>query len=229
MSVKRRLQSLTALGFIPTQTSADGVLAVYQKSDGIVKETALWWMLNHTTLNWADTNLAARVKSEGIYDPDTVTIVPNVHPQADPEKMIPIASVLALTGDAARGKDKAVACRLCHNFDGSGPTYGPALDGWVGRQGVEQAIRAIVDPGSDIAHGYEGTRVDLKAGGSVFGIASTTGDPTVIKSMGGVTQMIPKNRIQKINRYRESLMLSADQLGLSAQDVADIVAYLNQK
>jgi len=51
----------------------------------------------------------------------------------------------------------------------------------------------------------------------------------VIKSMGGLTQMIPKNRIKKTNRYRETLMLSADQLGLSAQDVADVVAYLNKR
>ena len=47
--------------------------------------------------------------------------------------------------------------------------------------------------------------------------------------MGGVTQMIPANRIQKNNRYRETLMLSADQLGLNAQDVADIVTYLGEK
>lgn len=229
LSDKERLQSLTGLGFIPTQTAADGVLDVYQKSDGIVKETALWWMLNHMNLVWKDTTLAARIKTEGIYDPDTVTIVPNVQPKADPEKMISIASVLALTGNAARGAEKASSCRLCHNFDGSGPNYGPVLDGWVGRQGVEQAIRAIVDPAYDISHGYEGSRIDLKDGGSVFGIVSTNGDPTVIKSMGGLTQMIPKNRIKKTNRYRETLMLSADQLGLSAQDVADIVAYLNKK
>lgn len=228
LSDKARLQALTALGFISTQAAADGMLMVYQQSEGIVQETALWWMLNYMNLTWADTTLAARIKAEGIYDPATVTVVPNVHPKPDPEKMIPVASVLALTGDAARGKDKAAACRLCHNFDGAGPSYGPALDGWVGRQGVEQAIRAIVDPGSDIAHGFEGSRIDLKTGGKVYGIVSARGDPTVIKSMGGVTQMIPNNRIKMINRYRDTLMLSADQLGLTAQDVADIVAYLNR-
>ncbi len=229
LSTTARLQSLTALGFIKTQAAADGVLAVYKGSDGIVKETALWWILNYAKLNWADTNLAARVKAEGIYDPDTVAVVPNVQPPLDPAKMIPVASVLALTGDAARGKDKASSCHLCHYFDGTGPNYGPVLDGWVGRQGVEQAIRAIVDPNSDIAHGFEGSRLDLKDGGAVFGIVSSSGDPVVIKSMGGVTQMIPAKRIKKNNRYRETLMLSADQLGLTAQDVADIVAYLHQK
>ena len=221
-----RLQSLTALGFISTQAAADAVLSVYENSDGIVQETALWWMLNYVNLRWADTDLAAQIKAKGIYDPATVTVVPNVHPKADPEKLIPVASVLALTGDAARGESKAAACRLCHNFAGSGPNYGPALDGWVSRQGVEQAILAIVDPASDVAHGFEGSRIELKDGGEIFGIVSANGDPTVIKSMGGVTQLVPKNRIKRVNRYRETLMLSADQLGLSAHDVADIVAYL---
>ncbi len=229
LSDKDRLQSLTALGFISTQAAADAVLGVYEKSNGIVQETALWWMLNYMNLRWADTDLAAQIKAKGIYDPDTVTVVPNVHQKADPKKLISVASVLALTGDASRGASKAAACRLCHNFDGSGPSYGPALDGWVGRQGVEQAILAIVNPGNDVAHGFEGNRIDLKDGGSVFGIVSTSGDPTVIKSMGGVTQMIPANRIQKNNRYRETLMLSADQLGLNAQDVADVVTYLGEK
>jgi len=221
-----RLQSLTALGFISTQAAADAVLSVYENSDGIVQETALWWMLKYVNLRWADTDLAAQIKAKGIYDPATVTVVPNVHPKADPEKLIPVASVLALTGNAARGESKAAACRLCHNFAGSGPNYGPALDGWVSRQGVEQAILAIVDPASDVAHGFEGSRIELKDGGEIFGIVSANGDPTVIKSMGGVTQLVPKNRIKRVNRYRETLMLSADQLGLSAQDVADIVVYL---
>ena len=39
--------------------------------------------------------------------------------------------------------------------------------------------------------------------------------------------MIPRNRIQKRPyKLHHSLMLSADQLGLTPQDVADLVAFL---
>jgi hypothetical protein len=38
--------------------------------------------------------------------------------------------------------------------------------------------------------------------------------------------MIPADRIRSRQPLGRSLMLSADQLGLSAQDVADIAAYL---
>jgi putative heme-binding domain-containing protein len=47
-----------------------------------------------------------------------------------------------------------------------------------------------------------------------------------MRSMGGVTQIIPGERVASRRRMPGSLMMSAAQLGLSAQDVADIVAYL---
>ena len=52
----------------------------------------------------------------------------------------------------------------------------------------------------------------------------------MMRSMGGITQVIPADRLapqpQGRRRMQESLMMSAAQLGLSAQDVADLVAFL---
>ena len=226
----RRLQALTALGFIADETAADAMFELSQSlPEGRVKDTALWWVLNYMNLRWADTNLAETVKAAGVYDPENAVIVPAEMPKVEVEKQIPVEAVIALIGDPTAGADKATACRLCHHFDGAGVNYGPALDGWVSRQGVEQAILAIVNPNADIAHGYEGHRVDLKAGGNVFGIVSASGDPVVITSMGGLRQMIPADRVNRVHRHWDSLMLSADQLELNAQDVADIVAYLHGK
>ena len=52
------------------------------------------------------------------------------------------------------------------------------------------------------------------------------GDPLMIRSMGGVTQIVPANRVGSRRRVPGSLMMSAAQLGLSEQDVADVVAFL---
>jgi putative heme-binding domain-containing protein len=52
------------------------------------------------------------------------------------------------------------------------------------------------------------------------------GNPLIVQSTGGVTQMIPSAQVRERKRLGRSLMLSAEQLGLSAQQVADIVAYL---
>jgi hypothetical protein len=52
------------------------------------------------------------------------------------------------------------------------------------------------------------------------------GDPVIIQSQGGLTQMIPKSRVESVRGLNRSLMLSVEQLGLDAQAAADILAYL---
>jgi putative heme-binding domain-containing protein len=47
-----------------------------------------------------------------------------------------------------------------------------------------------------------------------------------VQSAGGMTQMIPTAMVKERKRLGRSLMLSADQMGLTAQQVADVVAYL---
>ena len=54
----------------------------------------------------------------------------------------------------------------------------------------------------------------------------TEGDIMIIRSMGGQNQYVAKSRIRSRRKIDQSMMLSATQLGMSAQDVADIVAYL---
>ena len=48
----------------------------------------------------------------------------------------------------------------------------------------------------------------------------------MMRSMGGITQIIPADRVASRRRMPESLMMSAAQLGLTTQDVADLVAFL---
>jgi hypothetical protein len=52
-------------------------------------------------------------------------------------------------------------------------------------------------------------------------------DPLLIRSAGGLTQMVPAARVKtKTALQRRSLMMSAAQLGLTAQEAADVAAYL---
>ncbi|MCF3649842.1 PVC-type heme-binding CxxCH protein [Synoicihabitans lomoniglobus] len=222
----QRLQAVTALGFNRSAESARTMFDLHRESEGIIKDTTLWWMLNHMNGQWGHTDMAAKIKTAGIYDPETVTVTPSVVPEPDPAHLIPAAQVMALTGVAANGAEKVVACRLCHVVGAEGADYAPTLNGWVSRQSAEEAIYAIVDPSRDISHGFDGRNVVLNDGSEVHGLVIAQADPIVVKSMGGVTQMIPRDRVKAVRWYGRSLMLSADQLGLNAQDVADIVAYL---
>jgi putative heme-binding domain-containing protein len=84
----------------------------------------------------------------------------------------------------------------------------------------------LIEPSKDIAHGYDGQEFLLKDGTKIHGMLLTEGDIMIVRSMGGVSQYIAKSRLKSRGKLTSSMMLSATQLGLSAQDVADITAYL---
>ena len=65
-----------------------------------------------------------------------------------------------------------------------------------------------------------------KDGVTIQGVLIKEGDPLMMRSMGGITQVIPVSRIAGRRRMPGSLMMSAAQLGLTPQDVADLVAFL---
>ena len=98
---------------------------------------------------------------------------------------------------------------------------------------MEGIVRAIAEPSAEIALGYKGTEIVLKDGGTIHGIAfnNTSFDrknmpPLVIQSAGGVMQLVPKSRIKDRNDLDRSLMYDPTTLGLTAQDIADVAAWL---
>jgi putative heme-binding domain-containing protein len=133
---------------------------------------------------------------------------------------------MALQGDTARGKLAAGRCVMCHQIDGAGIDFGPALKGFGSRQPAEVVAKALIDPSADISHGFEGTALKLKDGKRIDGKIIADGNPIVIQSTGGLNQKVPKNQLASRKPLDRSLMLNADQLGMSAQDVADIVEWM---
>ena len=223
---KDRLAAVTALGFIPTKTSANALLDLAQKATGKTKDHAFWWLMNYKNSRWPDAGIDAALKDRGLYDPATVSITTSVVPEPGPAKLPPVAEIARLRGNATKGATTATACLLCHKIGDKGNDYGPALAGFGKAQTPEVVINAIVNPSADISHGFEGTIVNLREGGEIHGLVLSSGDPVIVQSMGGVTQLIPAAKIRNRPPLGRSLMLSAEQLGLTAQDVADITAYL---
>ena len=120
----------------------------------------------------------------------------------------------------------ATACLMCHRIGDKGVDYAPDLSGFASRQTRDVVITAIVNPSNDIAHGYEGTELVLTDGRKIHGMLLSGGNPLIVQSTGGIAQMIPAKLVKERKRLGRSLMLSADQLGLNAQQVADIASYL---
>ena len=184
------------------------------------------WALMRMTGSWAAFDIRTELKNAGVYDAKSIVVNAIQVPEA-PAGTYTEQDVLSKTGDAAKGAALALRCIMCHQVNGNGPAYGPELKGWASRQSREALVRALVNPSADIALGYEGVTLKLKDGGKIDGRLMSNNDPIVITSTGGITQLVPKDRVAgKEAKMSRSLMMSAEQLGLSAQDVADIAAYL---
>ena len=229
LTEKDRLAAVTVLGFIPTRESALALVDLAQHANGLVQKQSLWWLLNYRNTRWAGLGLDAELKTRGLYDPATVVITESVVPVPPPSKLPSVAEMVSLKGDPARGASLVTACFLCHRLGDQGVDYAPNLTAFAKMQTTEVLVTAIVDPSADISHGYEGTEITLKDGRIIDGLLLSSGDPLVMQSMGGVIQLIPADQVKKRGRFGRSLMMGADQLGLDAQAVADVVAYLKSR
>lgn len=227
LTPEKRAFAVESLAFIDDKSAADATLNL--AADSPAKAEAARWLLRNGNGEWKKYNIAEELKKRGIYDPSKIVVTPVTAPKPETPKFS-VEDVLKLKGNAAKGKLTANRCIMCHEFNGAGVNYGPNLKGWGQGQTLDVIARSIVDPSADIAHGYSGVGIELKKGGHVHGIASSDGDPMIITSTGGVTQMIPRGRVKSKRPYKlkHSLMLSADQMGLTPQDVADLVAFLKE-
>lgn len=221
----QRKAALTALAFVPSRSAAQAMIETTAAADSVVKAEAIWWLLNRKDSAWKEFGVNEALKQSGIYDPEAVELIPATVPAPDAPKFA-VADVKLLTGDATQGAAKAATCFSCHRIGNQGTEYAPNLTGWAQRQPSEVLIQSIINPSADIAHGYSGMELKLKDGTEIQGLVLSEGDPVIVASAGGLTQMVPAGRIASKKGLGRSLMLSADQQGLSAQDVADLAAWL---
>ncbi len=216
--------AVDSLAFINSKASADALisLALVQSP---VSEQASWWLRNRAEGEWSSMALVPILKEKGIIK-EAVKLVSITVPEKPKQMNFTTAEVLKLQGDAARGKIAASRCVMCHQIDGKGLDFGPALKGFGKSQPAEVVARSIVDPSFDISHGFEGHTIELKNGVKIDGTILSDGQTVSMRSTGAVNQEIPKDMIKSRKAMDYSLMLNADQLGLTAQDVADIVEWL---
>lgn len=224
LSPEQRKLALDSLAFIPSKASAEALMEL-AVDDSPLRDPARWWLVNRSEGEWASFGLKPELEKRGLIE-KPVALVGMTVPEKPKSTLFSVADVMALTGDAARGKIAAGRCVLCHQIDGTGPEYGPTLKGFGSRQPPEVVARGIVEPSFDISHGFEGTAILLKDGKWIDGRVIADGNPVVIASTGGFTQKVPKKEIASRKDLNRSLMLSADQLGMSAQDVADVVEWM---
>lgn len=228
LSLTDRKLALDALAFINCTTSVSAVMDVAANEKHPLRGEAIWWLLNRKNNHWKGYGIDQALREKGIYDPANVELVSMTLP--DPVERAPeladAAAILALEGNAERGKAVSARCYLCHRIGSEGIEFGPNLSDYGKTQPTAVVLKAILDPSAEISHGFDGSEVRTKDGLVIHGLVASRGDPVIVKSMGGLTQTVPRDRVESIQKLDRSLMFSPEQLALTAQEIADLVAYL---
>jgi len=228
LSDSQRKHAVDALAFIHSKDAAAALMDVAATKDNSAAGHARWWLTSLRWNEWKDFDLTPELIKRGIVEaPAPLVSVPYNEPPNEPTKLPPLDEVLKLKGDATAGKTTVAACYACHKIGKQGVEFGPDLTQFGKIQPREVIAKAILTPSADISHGFNGFRVETHDGVSITGLIIDKGDPIVVKSIGGMIQKVPRDRM-KIDHelWGRSLMFTPDQMGLTGQGVADIVAFL---
>jgi len=220
-------RDLTTLAFTRSAEAAGTMVELSLNKKFAHADLAKWWLGNRKGNLWKAFDVDAIVKAHGGDASAAKLVASDLPPEMSGAKALASVEVIAaLKADAANGKAVSAVCQACHKFDGKGIDFGPDLTTYAKQQSLETLVLNISQPSNNISHGFEGTRVVLDDGMVITGMVLSSGDPLMIKSMGGLVQSIPRNRVKEEKHLDRSLMFTPAQMGLTEQGVADIAAYL---
>jgi putative heme-binding domain-containing protein len=146
----------------------------------------------------------------------------------DPKK------ILALQGDAARGSQllapqgKLAACFACHLVNGAGHEFGPDLSKVAARLQPDQILESLLQPSKVIAPGYQAVSVETNDGAMQVGfVVKEDAQDLSLKTATGQTLAIAQSSIKKRSNLPASLMPEGLLQSFTAQEAADLLAFLN--
>jgi putative heme-binding domain-containing protein len=152
-------------------------------------------------------------------------------PGLNAQPLPPVAELLRLKGDAARGAEiyrrETAGCIKCHPVRGEGRDVGPALSEIGSKLPKEALLEAILDPSSGISFGFEAWQVELKSGDEAYGLkASETPEEIAIKDINGIVTRYKKSDVVRMNQSKTSIMPAGLQQSMTTQELVDLIDYL---
>ncbi len=141
-------------------------------------------------------------------------------------------SILALAGDAARGKlvftaNSAAQCKTCHKAGEVGETVGPDLSKIGAKYDKAKLLEQILEPSKSIDPAFITYLLETKDGQVISGLAvEKTATGVVLKDAQGKTVRLANGEIERMVPQSRSLMPELLLRDLTAQQVADLLAFL---
>lgn len=132
-----------------------------------------------------------------------------------------------LQGDAARGRAHFLQrCTACHRADGEGVLVGPDLETVKGK-GRAALLADILDPNREVASRFILFTIKTTSGQTVAGMIDEENSVTVTLLLpGGGKMAIPRVEVVGITSNGHSLMPEGLEGGMSKQDMADLLAFI---
>ena len=207
------------------QTDAIRTLAQLPTQALWVAEQATEWNeeLKRAALEGLEQNpdLGVRALARGAFQPmDTAT------PAVRPEEL------LALKANPLHGRQvfrsTAAQCSSCHALGGYGQDIGPNLSSVHEKYDRAGLLDAILNPSKAVSIGYETQIVATHDGEILSGFLLARDEHgMVLKTTTGERLAIHADEIEATRQSPVSLMPEGVALGLSPQELADLVAYLS--
>jgi len=137
-------------------------------------------------------------------------------------------------GDPERGRKlyldaKGLACAKCHALGNDGGKVGPALDDVGLKYKREEIMTSILEPSRTIANGYDSVVIETKAGKLIAGVSKGERDGAVlVMDDEAKLHAIRKEDVEELTRSPVSRMPNGLNEGMTLQDFADLVAFLER-
>jgi putative heme-binding domain-containing protein len=153
-------------------------------------------------------------------------------PRAGMETLPTVAEILALDASAERGREvfrsEVARCASCHAHTGLGLDIGPDLTAIRSKYGRAEILDAILNPSAAIAFGYDTYLVQTTDDEYISGFLLAEGEDVILKDTLGDRYVIPASDIAHKKKQELSVMPEGLAMGMGAQDLADLVAFLSR-
>lgn len=142
--------------------------------------------------------------------------------------------ILALKGDATRGRElflkaAGVQCRNCHQVGEHGKELGPKLDGIAKKLTPEQILESILQPSKKIEPKFVSYLMETSEGQVHSGLlVKRDANAVVLKDAAGKAITVPADQVEQLVPQQKSIMPELLLRDLTAEQVADLLAFLNR-
>jgi putative heme-binding domain-containing protein len=136
---------------------------------------------------------------------------------------------LALKGDAAKGRlTFEKTCAACHQLAGVGSAVGPDLSALTDKS-AGYLFTAILDPNAAVEGRFVTYQVETTDGETYAGILGDENAAGItIVQPNALKQRISRSKIKSLVGSKLSLMPEGLEQGMTAQDVADLIAFVQK-